>query len=324
MEYKKIQGPEIKLSVLGLGTWAFGSDAWWGKQDDKDSFSVLEKFIESGINLIDTAPVYGKGHSEELLGKFLKEKNRRKEVILATKLGLSWLGPKIYNDLKRKAMIRELDESRKRLQTDYIDIYQVHWPDSRTPIRETAETMYEFYNKGIIKAVGLSNYSVEQMKEFMRYSPLHTMQPPYNMFSRQIEEDIIPFCIENNISVISYIPLHSGILTGKFFFEEVKIPSDLCRKKHKDLKPPLFFINKEILQDLKEIALKYNKTLTQLVSNWTYNKKGITSILVGARDLRQLEENMGSVGWKIKEEDLTKIESILIRRDEKIRMAKSR
>ena len=324
MEYKKIQGSEIKLSVLGLGTWAFGCDAWWGKQDDRDSFSVLEKFLESGINLVDTAPVYGKGHSEELIGKFLKKKNRRKEMILATKLGLSWLGPKIYNNLKRKVMLKELDESRKRLQTDYIDIYQVHWPDPHTPIRETAETMYEFYNKGIIKAVGLSNYSVEQMKEFMRYSPVHTIQPPYNMFSRQIEEDVIPFCIENNISVIGYIPLHSGILTGKFFFEGVKIPSDLCRKRHKDLKPPLFSINKEILQDLKEIAFEYNKTLTQLVLNWTYNKKGITSILAGARDLKQLGENMESVGWKIKEEDLTKIESILRKRSEKIKMVKSR
>ena len=182
MEYRRISKVNIEISVLGLGTWAFGGDAWWGPQKDVDSLSVLEKAINEGINLIDTAPVYGKGHSEELIGKFLKKKRLRDKVIIATKLGLSWKNGRIYRDLSRKRMLEEIDESRRRLQTDYIDIYQVHWPDPNTPIAETATVMYEFYKKGLIRAIGVSNYSVEQMQEFMKYSPLHTLQPPYNMF----------------------------------------------------------------------------------------------------------------------------------------------
>lgn len=309
MEYRKCA--DFLVSVVGLGTWAFGGDKWWGTQNDKDSFSVLEEAIKVGINLIDTAPVYGQGHSEEVIGEFLKGSKVREKIILATKVGLSWQKGKVYRDLSRKRMRQEIDESRRRLKVDYIDIYQVHWPDPNTPIGETAETMYEFYNKGIIKAIGVSNYSIEQMQEFMRFSPLHTLQPPYNMFRRDIEKEIIPFCREKNISIISYIPLHSGVLTGKFFLQGEKIPDDLCRKNHPDLKEPLFSVNKKILSQMKEIATGYGKTLTQLVLNWTYNQPGIVSILVGARNLKQLSENIGCVGWRIDKEDLEKIEKLL-------------
>ncbi len=314
MEYRKVFQVNIEISVIGLGTWAFGGDIWWGSQEDSNSIAVLKKALEAGINLIDTAPVYGRGHSEKLIGKFLKEKKVREKVIIATKLGLSWKNGRIYRDLSRRRMLEEIDESRKRLQTDYIDIYQVHWPDSNTPIAETATTMYEFYKKGLIKAIGVSNYSVEQMQEFMKYSPLHTLQPPYNMFKRDIEKDIIPFCVENNISILSYIPLYSGILTGKFF-KTTKIPSDLCRKNHKDLKEPLFSINKKILEKIEKIALKYNKSLTQLVLNWTYHQRGITSILVGARNLAQLEENLGALNWILRNQDFKEIEKILKERE---------
>lgn len=323
MEYRKIQNQERESSAIGLGTWAFGSDIWWGNQNDKDSLSVLEKAINSGVNLIDTAPIYGKGHSEELIGRFFKKNGRREEVVLATKLGLSWHGRRVYHNLKRKRMIEEIDESRKRLQTDYIDIYQVHWPDVDTPIKETAQVMYEFYSKGLIKVIGVSNYSVLQMKEFMKHSPLQTLQPPYNMFRREIEADIIPFCIENNISIISYIPLQSGILTGKFFFTETKIPKDLCRKKHRDLGEFFFSLNKEVLKNINEIASKYNKTLTQFVLNWTCHKKGITSVLAGARSINQLEENLGAVDWYIEEEDFRKVEEILEERERCIKNIKS-
>lgn len=318
MEYRKLGSSELKVSALGLGTWAFGGDRWWGPQNDKDSISTLSKAIEEGINFIDTAPVYGKGHSEELIGRFLKKRGLREKIILATKLGLSWEKGKIYHNLKRERMWEEIDESRRRLQTDYIDLYQVHWPDPETSIKETAETMYEFYEKKLIKAVGVSNYSVEQMQEFMKYCPLHTLQPPYNMFRREIEREIVPFCIENNISIISYIPLHSGILTGKFFFKEVEIPDDLCRKNHRDLKEPYYSLNKEVLKKIREIASLYSKTLTQFVLNWTYHRRGISSILVGARNIKQLEENLGAVGWCIKEDDSKEVEKILEEREKKL------
>jgi len=318
MQYRNISNTGIDVSVIALGTWAFGSDKWWGYQDDKKSLEVLENALKQGMNLIDTAPAYGRGHSEDVIGNFLKRERVREKIVIATKVGLSWEGSKVYHDLKEQTMKNEVDASRKRLNTDYIDIYQVHWPDPETPISETASVMNEFYKKGIIKAVGVSNYSVDEMREFMKYSPLHTVQPPYNMFKRDIENDIVPFCVENNMSILVYIPLHSGILTGKFFFDNVLVPNDICRKNHKDLQEPAYSINKETLTELKNIAAKYKKSLTQLVLNWTINRKGITSLLAGSRKIAQLKENVASADWKIEEDDLNNIEKILLARDKKL------
>ncbi len=318
MEYRVLKIANLKASAVSLGTWAFGGDKWWGKQEDRDSAGVLETAIKSGVTTIDTAPVYGRGRSESIIGAFIKKRNLRQKIVLATKLGLSWQGPKISHNLKKQRMLQELDESRKRLKTDYFDIYQVHWPDPNAEVAETAFLMHKFYQNGIIKAVGLSNHSVVQMKEFMKHSPIHALQSPYNMFKRGIEEDILPFCIENNIAILAYIPLHSGILTGKFFFDNAAIPDDLCRRNHRDLREPLFSINKDILSRLKNIADKYKKTLAQLVLNWTLKQKGITSILVGARNINQIEENIGAVGWSIEACDIKEIERILRERKTKI------
>ena len=319
MEYRKIENSDLKSSVLALGTWAFGGDEWWGKQEDKDSVETLELAVNRGVTTIDTAPVYGWGRSERIIGAFIKKRNARKKIVLATKLGLSRQGPQVINNLRKQRMLEEFDESRQRLQTDYFDLYQVHFPDPDTPISETAEVMRSFYQKGVIKAVGVSNYSVEQMQEFMKYCPLHSCQPQYSMFVRDIESDIVPFCLDKKIAIITYAPLYSGILTGKFFFTGAKIPDDINRKmKRKDLEEPRFSINKDTLFKLKEIASSYGKTLAQLVINWNFNQKGITSAIVGSRSVSQLEDNLGSVGWKVSEEDLRTIEDILAERLSKI------
>ncbi len=312
MQYRNLGKTDLSVSVLCLGTWAFGNDSWWGHQNDLDSYSVLTEAINKKINFIDTAPVYGRGHSETIIGNFLKKQNLRQKVILATKLGLRWEGRSILHDLSSKRMSQELDDSRKRLQSDYFDLYQVHWPDPDTPIAETASTMNEFYQKGIIKAVGVSNYSVDQMKEFMKYCPLHCLQPQYSMFYRNIEEDIVPFCLENNIAIISYAPLYSGLLTGKFFLDGKKVPKDTNRKmKAKEFEEPRVSINKETLLALKKIADGYNKTLTQLVINWNYSQSGITSSIVGTRNIAQLNDNLGSVDFQISDDDMKKIDEIL-------------
>ena len=323
MVYRKIENIDKLISPLCLGTWAFGGDVWWGRQEDKDSVSVLDKTIEAGINIIDTAPVYGRGRSERVIGAYIRKKNVRNKIILATKLGLSWQGAKILHNLTKKRMLEEVDESRKRLRVDYFDLYQVHWPDPDTPVRETAEVMYDLYKSGVTKAVGVSNYSVIQMREFIKYCPLHCLQPQYSMFVRAIEEEIVPFCIKNNIAVISYAPLYSGILTGKFFFDGVDIPDDTNRKlKKKDLEEPLFSINKKTLSRLKEIAASYGKTLTQLVINWNFNQPGITSAIVGTRNALQLKENTGSMGWSLSAKDTRKITNILQERAREIRSIK--
>jgi len=318
MNYFPIKNSEINISSIGLGTWAFGCDKWWGHQDDRVSISVLEKAQELGVNLIDTAPIYGRGHSEKIIGEFLKAKNRQ-DFIISSKVGLSWEGRNVTHDLSEKRMRFEIDQSRKNLDSDYIDIYQIHWPDKNIPIAQTAATMHELYEKGIIKSIGISNHSLTQIKEFSKYAPLHVIQPPFNMFRRNIGKSILPFCIENNITVLSYIPLHSGILTGKFFIPDVKIPNDLCRKHHIDLKEPLLSINKATVLELENIADRYNRTLTQLVINWTKSVAGIGSVLVGSRSLAQLKENTESLNWEIEDDDFKLIDSILKIREEKIR-----
>ena len=318
MEQRTVSKLGIHVSAMGLGTWVFGGGIWWGPQEDADSVSVLERALASGVNLIDTAPVYGRGRSETLIGAFLEKRGLRERVILATKLGLSWEGRRIYHDLKKKKMMAEIDESRKRLRTDYIDIYQVHWPDPNTPMEKIAEVMYDFYKKGIIRCIGVSNYSVEQMEVFMKYAPLHTLQPPYNMFDRTIESEIVPFCLNHNISLLTYVPLYSGILTGKFFAKGSVVPDDLCRRNKKDLKEPFYSINREIISELGEIAACYERTLTQLVLNWTYNREGVTSVLCGARNAKQFDENIGCSDFRISSDDLDRIENILKEREQRI------
>ena len=315
MEYRRLGSSALEVSAICLGTWAFGGDKWWGHQEDKDSLAVLEEALARGVNFIDTAPVYGRGHSEEVIGEFITQENIREKIILATKLGLRWDGRSILHDLSRKRMFDEIDLSRRRLKTDYFDLYQVHWHDPDTPIGQTAEIMHKFYQEGIIKAIGVSNYTVAQIAEFKKYAPIHSLQPCYSMFERGIEEDIVPYCIENSISIITYAPLYSGLLTGKFFLDDAKIPSDISRKmKSQELEEPCFSINKTTLLKLKVVADNYGKTLAQLVLNWNYNQEGITSAIAGTRKLAQLYDNLGSADWKISEEDLRKIDDILVER----------
>lgn len=315
MEYAYLGSSNLRVSKLSLGTWAFGSDEWWGRQDDRLSIETLYRAVDLGINLIDTAPIYGRGHSETIIGKALKDKGLRDKIILATKAGLHWKKRLIYPNLRRESILKEFQDSLTRLNTDYIDLYQVHWPDPFTSISETAGCLYELYQKGKIKAVGVSNYSVEQMSEFLKICPLHSLQPLYNMFRREIEREILPFCIKNNIAIIAYSPLNNGILTGKFFLGE-KIPKDTVRKDNPDLKGRNFQINKEIILELNRIASQYSKRLSQFALNWVMGKEGITSAIVGARNKEQIEENSGCIGWKILNEDLMRIEEILKRREE--------
>jgi aryl-alcohol dehydrogenase-like predicted oxidoreductase len=319
MDYRKLGQTEINISAIALGTWSFGGGPWWGKQDDGDSVAVLDEAIARGVNIVDTAPVYGKGRSERVIGGYLRKRGLRNKIVLATKVGLSWDGPKIYHDLTKKRILEELDDSRKRLDTDFFDLYQVHWPDPKVEIGETAEIMNSLYEKKIIKAIGVSNYSVPQMQEFIKYAPLHCLQPEYSMFDQKIESEIVPFCVKNNISIISYAPLYSGLLTGKFFLDGVTIPIDTNRKmKRKHLEEPLFSINKDSLLKLKEIASKYNKNLAQLAVNWNFHQAGITSAIVGMRKILQVKDNLGSVDWEISGDDERNIRKILQMRLENI------
>src|ERR1700724_2150808 len=213
LEYINIKGTNLRSSRIALGTWAIGG--WmWGGTDEKESIRTIHAALNQGINLIDTAPIYGYGRSEEIVGEALRQHGHRENVILATKVGIDWTNGKIERNSTRQRIFQELEDSLRRLQTDYIDIYQVHWPDPVVPIEETAGTLRELYMQGKIGAIGVSNYSVEEMDRFRAIAPLHTIQPPYNLFERQIERDVLPYALDRGITTLSYGALCRGLLSG--------------------------------------------------------------------------------------------------------------
>ena len=192
MEFVAIPRTSLKVSRIGLGTWAIGG--WmWGGTDDAQSIRTIQVALDQGVNLIDTAPVYGFGHSEDVVGKALSAGGRRERAVVATKVGLDWKDAKPFRNASRTRILKEVDDSLRRLRTDVIDIYQVHWPDPNTPIEETAQAMVELHQAGKIRAIGVSNFSTEQMGAFRAVAPLHTVQPPYNLFEREAEKDVLPY-----------------------------------------------------------------------------------------------------------------------------------
>src|SRR5271163_3600733 len=203
METSKLLGDDLEFSRIGLGTWAMGG--WmWGGTDEQESIRTIHSAIDRGITLIDTAPVYGFGRSEEIVGKALAAGGLRQRVSIATKVGLDWTGGDPFRNATRKRIFAEIDASLKRLRTDVVDIYQVHWPDPMTALSETADAMGSLFKQGKIRAIGVSNFFSEQMNEFGRVAPIHTAQPPYNLFEREIENDVLPYCARNGIAVLAY------------------------------------------------------------------------------------------------------------------------
>jgi aryl-alcohol dehydrogenase-like predicted oxidoreductase len=214
MERAAIHGTSLQVSRVTLGTWAIGG--WmWGGTDEAESIATIQAAIERGINVVDTAPAYGFGRSEEIVGKALAEGNLRSRVLIATKVGLRWERGSVFRNASRGRILQEVDDSLRRLRTDYIDVYQVHWPDPLVSIEETAETMRVLFEQGKIRAIGVSNFSVAQMKRFRRVAPLHVLQPPFNLFERGIEADILPYCRKSKIAVFGYGALCRGLLSGR-------------------------------------------------------------------------------------------------------------
>src|SRR5271169_4807994 len=203
MEFATIPGTSLRVSRVGLGTWAIGG--WmWGGTDEEESVQTIRAAVERGVNLIDTAPAYGFGRSEEIVGRAIAEGRLRSRVVIATKVGLEWKDGKVFRNASRYRILREATDSLRRLRTDYIDIYQVHWPDPLVPVEETAEAMRALHEQGKIRAIGVSNFSVAQMERFRQVAPLHVLQSPYNLFEREIDAQVLPYCRANNIVTFGY------------------------------------------------------------------------------------------------------------------------
>lgn len=323
MEYKKLGESGIEVSELAFGAWAIGG--WlWGGADSKDAITALETAIGHGMTTIDTAAVYGFGLSEELVGKAVKGK--RNTVQILTKFGLVWDEKKgkfyfatkdnegkdidIYSYASKEKVISDCELSLKRLGTDYIDLYQIHWPDKTTPVSETMEALEILIQQGKIRAGGVSNYSAELMADAVKTYKIASNQVPYSMVNRAIENEIVPYCIQNNIGILAYSPLQRGLLTGKIktghqFNEGDNRPSTIYYKEP-NLSEILHFTTK-----LKKFADELKITLSQLVLNWTTRQPGITCVLAGARNAAQVLDNVKATDFRMPDDMLKQIDDLL-------------
>ncbi|MFC4077157.1 aldo/keto reductase [Salinithrix halophila] len=310
MEKEQLGQSNLQVCRVGLGTWAMGG--WmWGGADEKEAVAAIRYALDIGINLVDTAPVYGFGISETIVGRAVKESGRREHTILATKAGLEWDGEeRIWRNASSKRLEKELEDSLRRLQTDYIDLYQIHWPDPETPIDETAETLNRFYEEGKIRAIGVSNFDADQMETWLKAAPLHSNQPCLNLFQDALKDTVFPYCDQNQIGTLTWGTLAHGLLTGKFD-ESSSFPPDDLRHHHPMFQKKRFQQYLTAVSKLKDMAREKGKTVLQLSIRWVLDQPGVTSALWGARRPEQLKELKGVFGWKLSAADLKQIDSIV-------------
>lgn len=323
MEYRRLGHSDLKVSELAFGAWAIGG--WmWGGADSKDAIKAIETAVDHGMTTIDTAAVYGFGLSEELVGKAIKGK--RSKVQILTKFGLSWNEKKgefyfaskdndgkdvnIYRYAAKEKIISDCDQSLKRLGTDHIDLYQIHWADPTTPVSETMEALEILIKKGKIRAGAVCNYSLELMTEAEKTYAIASNQVPYSMVNRAIEKDIVPHCIEKNIGIFAYSPLQRGLLTGKIKqghkFNDGDTRPNTIYYKEPNLSRILQFTDM-----LNEIAKELKVTLSQLVLNWTISQPGITCALAGARNAAQVLDNVKAADFRLTSEEINRINELI-------------
>jgi aryl-alcohol dehydrogenase-like predicted oxidoreductase len=306
-EFVEIPRTGLKVSRVGLGTWAMGG--WmWGGTDLRESIATIHAALNQGINLIDTAPAYGFGMSEEILGMALD--GVRTEAVIATKTGLEWRDDKVYRNATRARIMQEIDDSLRRLRTDYIDIYQVHWPDPLVPMEETAEAMRLLHKQGKIRAIGVSNFSVAQMQSFRQVAPLHVLQAPYNLFERDIEAEILPYCQAHGIVTFGYGALCRGLLTGRMQPDTIFLGDDLRRIDPK-FQPPRFAQYVDAVRKLDELAKRrFRRGVIHLAVRWMLDQ-GVGVALWGGRHPYQVQAALGVSGWSLDDASRQAIERIV-------------
>src|ERR1700719_1991918 len=309
MELINIPGTSLKVSPVAIGTWAIGG-GMWGGTDEAESIATIRTAFEHGINIVDTAPVYGFGRSEEIVGKAIAEGRLRADVLIATKAGLQWDGGSVARNASHARTLRRVEDSLRRLRTDYIDIYQVHWPDPLITIEETADAMHMLFAQGKIRAIGVSNFSVGQMERFRRVAPLHVLQPPYNLFERGIEADLLPYCQKNNIAMLGYGALCRGLLSGRMQANTAFDGDDLRRTDPKFLKPR-FAEYVAAVQKLDRLSQqRFGKRVIHLAVRWMLDQ-GTTTALWGARHPDQLQPVDEVTGWSLDASAKAEIDRIL-------------
>ena len=307
---------DLEITPVGFGAWAIGGGGWaaaWGPQDDDEAVGAIRRAVELGINWVDTAAVYGLGHSEELVARALKGVPDADRPYVFTKCSLVWdEGGDISNVLKRDSVKRECEQSLRRLQTDVIDLYQIHWPRPDEDIEEGWSALAELKEEGKVRHIGVSNFDVSQMERANEISPVETLQPPYNMLNRGVEEEILPYCGENDIGVIVYSPMRSGLLTGKMTAERVQnMPSDDWRRNADDFQEPRLSRNLELVERLTEIGERRGKSPAEVAIAWTLRHPAVTAAIVGGRRPDQVDGIIGAAEFRLSEDEIEEIETAI-------------
>jgi aryl-alcohol dehydrogenase-like predicted oxidoreductase len=322
METTSIAGR--KVARVGLGTWAIGGREW-GAVPESEAVATVLGALERGINLIDTAPIYGHGRAEEIVGQALRAHGRREDFFIATKAGLSWSSAGVYTDSTAARLRQELEDSLRRLGTDFIDLYQIHWPDPLVPIAETAALLDGFRREGKVRALGVSNFSVAQMEEFRAVAPLASNQPPYNLFERSFPEggpacgvgvhspgkNILEFCRENHIALLTYSSLCRSLLGGRVHRGMTFDAKDI-RSVDPKFQEPRFSQYMTAVEGLAALAKeRFGKTVLELAARWVLDRPGVSVALWGAKRPDQLDAVAGVMGWKLDAEAMAEIDRIV-------------
>ncbi|GLB50424.1 aldo/keto reductase [Neptunitalea lumnitzerae] len=324
MIYRKLNETDLELSAITFGAWAAGG--WmWGKTEKSDAIEAIKAAYIEGVTSIDTAPIYGQGTSEAIVGEAIKDIPRDKVQIL-TKFGMRWDETKgdfafksknnngdpidIYKYAGKESVIKECEDSLKRLGTDYIDLYQIHWPDVTTPIEETFEAVEKLIQQGKIRHAGVCNYNVEQLKAADAVVSIASNQIPYSMVSKDIDKEVLPYCIQSETSVLAYSPLERGLLTGKIT-PGYKFQEGDHRAHHKHFTEDYIVKTNDFLDEIKPIAIEKDATLAQLVLRWTIEKPGITVALAGARNAQQSVQNARAANVELNQEEFDFIDGLV-------------
>ena len=322
MQTRELGYTDLHLTTVGLGTYAIGGPQWrwgWGPQDDAESIAALRRGLDLGINWIDVAPAYGVGHGEEIVGLVIA--GRRDEVIISTKCGLAWDedkdSPDVHGLLKAESVRVECEASLKRLNVDAIDLYQIHWPLDEEHLEEAWSTIADLIREGKVRYGGVSNFSVEQLRRVQAIHPVASLQPPYSMLERGVEEELLAYCAANDIGVIAYSPMQNGLLTGKYTKERIAgLPDNDWRKESPHFSEPAISATLALIEGLRPIAVRNDKTLAQLAIAWVLRRPEVTAAIVGSRRPSQIEETAIAGDWVLSAEDTAEIDALLAARED--------
>ncbi len=313
MHTRQLGKTDIQITPIGFGAWAIGGGDWsfgWGNQDDKDSIAAIRHALDMGINWIDTAAVYGLGHSEEVVSEAIKE---RKRPYIFTKCSLVWgEDRKQYSSLKAASIQRECEASLKRLGVDYIDLYQIHWPNPEAELEEGWGKMADLKKQGKVRAIGVSNFNVEQMQRIQKIAPIDSLQPPYSLVHPDVQNEILPFCHQNNIGVIVYSPMQSGLLSGRMTKKRVQqMPDNDWRKKNPDFQGERLERNLKLADMLTSIGYPHNVTAGAVAIAWTLSNPAVTGAIVGGRSTYQVNDTLPAAEFRLSRSELADINNFL-------------